>query len=113
MRNGYSKLHIQFPEGGTWVVLGDVTVDIGKVKGLVTVGVNLDKLEERGDYKLFLEDLHIIGIHPTESSTGEFANKTFEEARQKIGTSSLAGMVIDQGSDLKKGGKLLQGGDKK
>jgi len=109
MRNGYSKLHEEISKDGTWVILGDVSVDIGKVKGLVTVGVNLDKLEERDEYKLSLEDLHIIGIHPTENSTGEFANKAFDEARQKVGgTLSLAAFVIDQGSDVTKGGKLLQ-----
>lgn len=61
-------MHEEIPEGGVWVVLGDVTIDIGTIKGLVTVGVDIDKLEEKGDYTLSLEDLQIIGVHPTEYS---------------------------------------------
>lgn len=114
MRNGYSKLNEEILENGTWVILGDVTVDIGKVKALVTVGVDLDKLEERGEYTISLEDLHIIGIHPTESSTGEFAYKAFDEAKERLGgTSLLAAFIIDQGSDVTKGGKILNEANEK
>lgn len=102
-------MHANIPDGGTWIILGDVTIDIGTVKGLVTVGVDIDKLEERDEFTLSLEDLQIIGIHPTEQSNGEFARKSFQEAYQKVGgESSLAALIIDQGSDVTKGAKLLQ-----
>ena len=108
MRTGYSKLHAQLPESGTWIVLGDVTIDIGKIKCLVTVGTDLAKLEERKDFTLSLRDLHIIGINPTESSTGKFAQAAFESTLEKVKRSgSLAALIIDQGSDVKNGGKLL------
>ena len=53
MRNGYHKLHSTLPEG-KYVILGDLTIDIGKIKCLVTVATDLAKLEERGDYTLSL-----------------------------------------------------------
>jgi hypothetical protein len=109
MRMGYSNLHKELPRNGTWVVLGDVTVDIGTIKGLVTVGVNIDKLEERENFKLSLHDLQIIGIHPTEQANGEFAKEAFQKDAERVEQSgTLAALIIDEGPDVKKGAKLLQ-----
>jgi hypothetical protein len=113
MRNSYSKLHSKLPDS-KWVVIGDVTIDIGKIKCLVTVATDLAKLEEREDYTLSLSDLQIVGINPTEKSTGLFASKAFEEACQKLGgKKSIAAFVIDGGSDIQKGGKILNEGNEK
>ena len=49
MRNGHHKLHSTLPEG-KYAILGDLTIDIGKIKCLVTVATDLAKLEERGNY---------------------------------------------------------------
>lgn len=107
MRNSYSKLHAALPDS-TWVVLGDLTIDIGKIKSLVTVAVDLTKLEERGNYTLSLQDLQIVGINPTEKSTGVFACEAFREAFQRLGgPTSVAAYIIDGGSDLQKGARLL------
>jgi hypothetical protein len=113
MRNGYYKLHSPLPDG-KYVILGDLTIDIGKIKCLVTVAVDLAKLEEREDYTLSLSDLEIATISPTEKSNGEFAMKAFQKAIERVGgVESLAAIIIDGGSDVQRGGRLLQEGNAK
>lgn len=113
MRFGYAKLNTPLPDG-QWLMISDVTVDIGTLKCLVSVGVNLDVLYERDDITLTLNDLDIVGIHPTQKATGEFAKKSFREDIDRLGgIETLKGIIIDQGSDLTKGAKLLQEGGAK
>lgn len=111
MRNGYYQLQTPISTcNARWVVIGDVTVSIGKIKCLATVGVDLAVLEERDDYTLSLTDLRVIGLHPTESSTGEFAKQAFQEAINKfnIGNNILEAFIVDEGPDVKKGTTLLK-----
>jgi len=113
MRSGYAKLNKPLPDG-QWLIIGDVTVDIGTLKCLVSVGVNLDVLYEREDITLTLNDLDIIGVHPTEKATGEFAEESFRKDIDRLGgIKNVKGIVIDQGSDLTKGAKLLQKGEER
>jgi hypothetical protein len=108
MRTGYFKLNAPLPNG-EWMILGDVTVDIGTIKCLVTCGVDLSKLEDREDYTVTHNDLAIIGLYPTTQLNGEFACKAFQEGINRLGgPNAVKGLLIDQGSDLKKGGRLLQ-----
>jgi hypothetical protein len=112
MRTGFFKIHNSLPIG-EWMLLGDVTIDIGKIKCLVTCGVNLDKLREREDYIIAHSDLEIVGIHPTEQSNGEFVSRAFQEGINKLGGyDAVKGLLIDQGSDVKKGAGLLQEANK-
>lgn len=108
MRLGFFKLHEPLPDR-EWMMLGDVTIDIGTIKCLVTLAVDVDMLHERGDYTLSSKDLVITGIHPTECSNGEFAYQAFQEGVKRLGgIDAVLGLVIDQGSDVKKGARLLQ-----
>lgn len=108
MRIGFFKLHEPLP-AGEWMMLGDVTVDIGTIKCLITLAVDINALHEREDYTLSSKDLVIAGIHPTECSNGEFAYQAFQEGVKRLGgMDAVVGLVIDQGSDVKKGGTLLQ-----
>lgn len=108
MRAGYANLHKPLPEG-EWVIIGDVTVDIGTIKCLVTVGVNLEELYEREDFTLSLKDLVIVGIHPTQHATGEFAKESFQADIDRLGgIEKVKAILIDQGPDVKSGGNLLQ-----
>jgi hypothetical protein len=112
MRSGFAKLDKALPTG-QWMMIGDVTVDIGTLKCLVTVGVNLDMLYEREDITLTFDDLEIVGIHPTQKATGEFAAESFQAGIDRLGgVKNVKIILIDQGSDVTKGAKLLQQGDK-
>ena len=108
MRTGHGKIH-KLLSTGNWMLIGDVTVDIGTIKCLVTVAVDLNDLEEREDYTIKLEDLEIVGISPTEHSDGEFACEAFKVGIERLGgVDAVKGLVIDQGPDVKKGATLLQ-----
>ena len=112
MRSGYAKLNKVLPDG-QWIMIGDVTVDIGTLKCLVNVGVNLDVLYEREDITLTLDDLEVVGIHPTQKATGEFAEESFRSDIDRLGGfKNIKAILIDQGKDLIKGAKLLQEGEK-
>lgn len=112
MRLGYAKLKQELPNG-QWILIGDVTVDIGTLKCLVNVGVNLDVLYKREDITLTFEDLEIVGIHPTQKATGEFAEKSFRSDINRLGGfKNVKALLIDQGRDLTKGAKILQEGEK-
>ena len=113
MRSGYAKLNKALPDG-QWIMIGDVTVDIGTLKCLVNVGVNLDVLYEREDITLTFDDLEIVGIHPTQTATGKFAEESFRSDINRLGGfENVKAILIDQGRDLTKGAKLLQEGEKK
>jgi hypothetical protein len=78
------------------------------------VAVNLDELYEREDITLRYEDLEIVGIHPTNKATGEFAEEAFRIDINRLGGfKNLKGILIDQGPDVTKGAKLLKQGEKK
>jgi len=106
IRNGCYNLVKPIEKSEDMVGIGDVTIALGKLKCLAILGVRMNTLEKRGDYTLAHNDVEILGLHLTEKSTGEFANKSFEETRSRIGSEFLA-FVIDQGSDVKKGGNLF------
>jgi hypothetical protein len=107
IRNGCYNLKKPIEKSNDMVGIGDVTIALGKMKCLAILGVQMSKLEQRADYTLTHEDVVILGLHLTEKSTGEFAHNSFEETRNRIGSDFL-GVVIDQGSDIKKGGRLFQ-----
>jgi len=83
--------------------------DIGTLKCLVNVGVNLDVLYKREDITLTFEDLEIVGIHPTEKATGEFAEKSFRRDINRLGgCKNVKALLMDQGRDITKGAKIVQ-----
>ena len=76
MRSVYAKLNKALPDG-KWIMIGDVTVDIGTLKCLLNVGVNLNVLYWREDIILTLNDLEVVHIHPNQKATGEFTEESF------------------------------------
>jgi hypothetical protein len=90
-----------------WIVIGDLTISVGKLKCLATLGVRMKDLELRDDLTLAHKDVEVLGIYPTEKSTGEFAEKAFEDSSKRVGSVFFA-VIIDQGSDIKNGAKRYQ-----
>jgi len=110
IRNGCYILQKPIEKAEDWVAIGDLTIDIGKIKCLAILGVRMNTLELRGDYTLSHEDVQLLGLYPTVKSTGEFIGASFIEMRMRIGNDLLA-LLIDQGSDIKKGARMLQNQD--
>lgn len=67
----------------------------------------MSNLKSQEDLTLSHKDVEILGLYPTEKSTGEFIEGAFEDSVKRIGGNLLA-TVIDQGSDIKKGARLFQ-----
>lgn len=107
MRNGYYCLNKPIEKADDWVAIGDVTIDLGKVKCLTILGVRMSHLECREDYTLNFCDVEILGLHLTQKCTGEFVYNALEETRERVGDDILA-VVIDEGADVKKGARLFQ-----
>ena len=51
--------------------------------------------------------MEVIGLYPTEKSTGKFVEQAYEDSAKRIGDNFLAN-VLDQGSDIKMGARLFQ-----
>lgn len=64
-------------------------------------------LIERGDLTLNRSDIEVLSLHTTRKLTGEIVCEDVENALKRIGGSAVT-MTTDQGSDMKRGGRLLQ-----
>ncbi len=100
--------HIQKPLkiANDWIVIADITVDIGKMKCLAIVGVRKSEIINRENYTLQHKDVEFLGLCLTPSPKSEIIENAFLKARDRIG--KFEGINIDQGSDIKKGAKLFQ-----
>lgn len=107
IRNGFYHLQIPLETADDWVAIGDLTVDVGRIKCLAVIGARMSRVEWLDSYTLIHRDMTILGLYPTESSTGEFVQKSFQDARNRVG-SDFQALVIDQGSDIKKGARLFK-----
>lgn len=67
----------------------------------------MNQLDAREDLTLSHKDVEVIGLYPTEKSTGKFVEEAYEDAAKRIGGNFLAN-VLDQGSDIKMGARLFQ-----
>ena len=103
---GFHELYRPLEQAADWIAIGDLTIEIGKVKCLAIVGVRASKLELREDCTLSHNDVSILGLYPTEKATAEFCQKSFKHARERVGSDFLA-IVTDQGPEIKKGVKLF------
>lgn len=107
IRNGFYHLQVPLETADDWVAIGDLTVDVGRIKCLAVIGVRMSRVEWLDNYTLAHRDMTILGLYPTESSTGEFVQKSLQDARNRVGNDFQA-LVIDQGSDIKKGARLFK-----
>lgn len=107
IRFGCASLQVPLAQEDDWILIGDLTISVGKLKCLVTVGVRTSHLESREDLILTHKDIEVIGLYPTQSSTGKFAKAAFEDSANRVG-GKLVAMILDQGSDVKMGARLFQ-----
>ena len=100
LRLGLDALQQPLEPADDWAWLVDHTVQIGKTKCLLIVGVRLSKWRELGG-ELTHHDLSVIALEPVEHSDGETVHRQLEAA---VGRTGLPRMIAsDHGSDLKKG----------
>lgn len=107
LRFGCQNLQSPLEKADDWVSIGDLTIGMGKLKCLVILGLRMSILETRNDLTLSHRDVEVIGLYPTEKSTGKFIGGAYEDSAERVGGNFLAN-VLDQGSDIKMGARLFQ-----
>lgn len=107
IRHGCQSLQAPVTQAEDWLFIGDLTISVGKLKCLATLGVRMCHMESREDLTLSHKDVEVLGLYPTEKSTGKFAEEAFEDSAKRVGGKFLA-LVLDQGSDVKMGARLFQ-----
>ena len=100
LRLGLDALQQPLEQADDWAWLADHTVQIGKTKCLLIVGVRLSKWRELGG-ELTHHDLSVIALEPVEHSDGETVHRQLEAAVSRTGLPQM--IASDHGSDLKKG----------
>jgi len=90
--------------GKDWVMILDHTVELGKEKCLVILGVPQETFQS-GHYALNHQDVYLIGLDVVTSSTGERVHAKMEEVSQRYG--APVQVVSDYGPDVKKGVELF------
>ena len=92
-----------------WIFIVDFTLELGKQKALVVLGVPQQNLVEeiiadgRG---VSHQDVEILGLEIMESTTGEIIKEKLDEISLQVGKPIQ--IVADHGSDLARGIKLYQ-----
>lgn len=103
LRVGLFLLRRPLPQVGQWALIVDATIRLGTRKCLVILAVRLDQRPRRA---LAHGDVLVADLVVTAQCTGALVEQRLDGVRQRLGT--VVQVVADQGSDLKKGIRLLQ-----
>lgn len=87
-----------------WAVIFDHTIQMGKLKILIVLGLRLAHLPFHRS--LTLADVQILSILPMESSTGPKIQEVLIDLKTKLGT--IREIVSDEGPDIKSGVNLYK-----
>ena len=104
LRLGLYALRECLPVANDWLFLIDHSVQVGPLKACVIVGLRQSELPVP-TRPLQLRDLHLLGLHPVETSNGEVVLEQLEQAAQRVGIPREIGS--DHGSDVKRGSELF------
>jgi hypothetical protein len=104
-RLGLYKLQQEAEYGTDWIIILDLTVELGQLKCLVILGIPAARLSETG-YALAHQDVEVLDIVVLTHSTGEVIKQKLFELSAQIGPPLQ--IVSDHGSDVKKGVELYK-----
>jgi hypothetical protein len=108
LRLGLHLLRRPLERAGDWVVLIDHTIQLGRHKCLLVLGLPLAALRATG-YALQHQQVTVLALEVMSRSTGEQVAAVLRRARQRVGR--IAQVVCDRGADLLKGLRPLQQDD--
>jgi hypothetical protein len=106
LRLGHAMLTAPLEKADDWIWLIDHSVQVGREKCLVILGIRLIHLPERGQ-SLRHQDMQLIALKPAESWTRPEVDHALEESCARTGIVPRA-IVSDHGSDLSGGIVLFQ-----
>jgi hypothetical protein len=87
-----------------WSIILDHTIQIGKLKILIVLGLRLSNLPF--NRSLTLADVYPLVLLPMENSTGQKIQEVLSDLKIELGT--IRQVVADQGSDIKSGVNLYK-----
>lgn len=102
---GYFLLtQAKIKKDGYWVLINDFSIQLGKEKCLLTLGVPLEYMRENG-FNLTHKDVDVLDIVVTLHSSSQLVKQRLEVVSNRVGIP--AQIVSDHGSDIKKGNELF------
>jgi hypothetical protein len=104
LKFGLQKLIKPKEIANDWAVIFDHTIQMGKLKILIVLGLRLSYLPFHRS--LTLADVQILSILPMESSTGPKIQKVLIDLKTKLGT--IREVASDEGPDIKSGVNLYK-----
>ncbi|MEM1280099.1 MAG: hypothetical protein AAGG53_08825 [Cyanobacteria bacterium P01_H01_bin.152] len=107
LRVGLYELQRHREKRGDWIYVMDLTVEVGKQKCLVVLGIAQSRWQElvnQQDGTLSYSDMELLGLVVLSSTKGEYIDAALEHISQQVGVPCQ--IVSDQGSDLYRGIRL-------
>lgn len=106
LRLGHALLTMELEKADDWAWLIDHSVQIGKDKCLVILGIRLSQMPAAGQ-ALRHSDMRLIALTPRTSWTREEVDRELEEASKRTGIPRV--IVDDHGVDIAGGVRFFQG----
>ena len=102
---GYYLLIKQQPKrNGDWVFINDFSIQLGKEKCLLILGVSLAQLRKTG-FNVTHKDVTVLDIVVTSQANHQLVKERLDMVSNRVGIP--AQIVSDHGSDIKKGNELF------
>jgi len=105
LRVGLYELQQPPPDYSDWILILDLSFELGQNKCLVILGVSASRLAETG-FVLSHQDVTVLELAVLSSCTGEVIAQTLNQLTDQIGPPLQ--IVSDQGSEVRKGLALYQ-----
>ena len=108
-RIGLYELNRKKEYRSDWIFIVDFTLELGKQKALVVLGVSQQRLIEKiipSERGLSHEDVELLGLEIMDSTTGEIIKQKLDEIALRVGKPIQ--IVADHSSDLARGVKLYK-----
>jgi hypothetical protein len=104
-RLGLYQLRSKPEKRSDWIIIFDLTIELGQVKCLLILGIPAARLSKTG-FALKHQDVEVLNMAMMSHSSGEIIAQKLTELSEQIGQPIQ--IVADYGSDLKKGIELYQ-----
>lgn len=108
-RIGLYELNREKEYRSDWIFIVDFTLELGKQKALVVLGVSQQHFVEKiipSGRGISHEDVELLGLEIMDSTTGEIIKQKLDEISLRVGKPIQ--IVADHGSDLARGIKLYK-----
>jgi hypothetical protein len=107
-RIGVYELSREKEQRNDWIFIVDFTIELGKQKALVVLGVSQEHFLEVVNENRGLShcDVEVLGLEIMNSTKGELIEQQLDKISKKVGIPIQ--IVADNGSDLARGIKLYQ-----